>query len=302
MADDEDKTGFLGELSTATKVLGAIVALVSSYSAISVNRLNHQISQLTEERRFAAQIMERFDQVVSAKDTATEVRTARLAGLVNLANLVSPDPPELRKGILETITKQAAAYQNTLQTSLSTATTTSEQAIVNNQIDQLDAIEQAAKDGLEALAKESEAEPLLAIPKTSVTQAVAAQPPQTGAFAGYRFDIFWCAGRNNSDAAEDLAQEILLLRTADPNASGQWRIRPLDPVTNRRPGYQVDGYTIRVSAVDEQAPARQLATLAKTRLGGPEFRVKRAGSRTPDYISVFVCPSEPAGRKLASAR
>jgi hypothetical protein len=126
-----------------------------------------------------------------------------------------------------------------------------------------------------------------------VTKAVAASSNvENPKWGNYDLDLFWCERGVNPEGAKQSADFVASLKQLDPNASGRWRVRKLPVAVNERPGYQVDGYKIVVTADDEEKIAEVLRAILKERHipADAEFDIKRVQASSPWYISLFFCP------------
>jgi hypothetical protein len=121
------KDWFVTTTSAAGALLGAVNAYINSESQRQIERLKTQIVREGEVRRFASDIMQRYDNVVNTKsDRATQL--SRLEGLVALAGLIQSKDPDSEsldtRGILAVIRTQADTYKNEIRELSRTATGT----------------------------------------------------------------------------------------------------------------------------------------------------------------------------------
>lgn len=151
-------------------------------------------------------------------------------------------------------------------------------------------------DALRLAAAKFDAEELVVRASNQQREAPAQAParPAAGtraAWSNYDFDVFYCDGVPGADQLRQQAEAVIALRALDPKASGRWRVRPLPPAVNTRPGYQVSGYQVRYSSADEKPLADALQAELTSQLKLADVKVQPTAFQTPWYLSVFICPA-----------
>lgn len=279
----EFKDWFVPAASGAAALLGVLNVYMNNQSAQDIERLKTQIVRIGEERKFASEIMSRFDNVVVDAKSDRATRISRLEGLMALAGLMTRDGDEPggldTQGILAVIRAQADSYKGEIAELSKTATGVQADQL-QAQYARVSSIGASATTALAKINKPAASPSIMA----RVTGTAPAPAPVVSPLDGTRVDIFWCAGTEQS--AEALAAANALYAKRPDSSQQPWRVRSLDVEKNARPGYKATGLVIR--AEPGEAPvAAALATLA-----GPQFRtwLIRGGSPTPGYVSVFVCP------------
>lgn len=138
-------------------------------------------------------------------------------------------------------------------------------------------VEALARSGAPVVRTEARAQVQAERQFASEQVAIQAQPLTKG----WRYDVFYCPGM------APLADSVL---AAVPKDGIALRKRSLPRSINLREGYRVTGYEIRYEPSElNQAEAlqRQLGRLSTQ---DRTFRLVQVGNRTPNYISVFLCP------------
>ncbi|UXY13812.1 hypothetical protein N8I74_10810 [Chitiniphilus purpureus] len=102
------------------------------------------------------------------------------------------------------------------------------------------------------------------------------------------YNLFWCEDAANPNAALAAATQAKALKTLDPEAKGEWRVRKLPKGVNSRSGYQIHRNLIRASSKEEAAIGGIFAT-ALSEYGSPGFVVEEVAYASPASISVFFC-------------
>jgi hypothetical protein len=232
---------------------GAYVTVQTSRNANDLRQIEAKLTTLKEERLWAKELYSQFDAIVSGK-ADEQARIDRLAGLLALTELT--DQRDLKAQWALLIKQQAGRYAAAL-----TAHSAPGNAAIAEQIQQYRQLQQ------DATATVRQAKP---------------------SWSNYDFDIFWCPGAANQAAAEGIAR----LAKEDPNAKGNWRLKPLrgdEPVIgNKRPLSIIWDH-------DDELPyaqmlARRLKELDIAQLRGADLRLLRSSPQeTRWYLSVFVC-------------
>ena len=279
----EIKDWFVPVASGVAAILGVANVYLNNQSSQDIERLKTQIVRIGEERKFASDIMQRFDNVVVDAKSDRSTRISRLEGLMALAGLMTHDADEPggldTQGILAVIKAQADSYKGEIA-ELSKTATGAQADQLQAQYARVDSIGASATTALNKLAKADEAAPSIVAQVTGTAPAKPAASPLDGT----RVDIFWCAGTDQS--ADALATANALLGKRPLTSQQPWRVRALAAERNAQPGYQVQGQIVRFDPGEDKV-AEQIAVLA-----GGGFRLQRlTGTPTPGYISVFVCPS-----------
>jgi hypothetical protein len=250
-----------------------------------------QTATLTKE------VLGEFRNVLSASD---EIRAGQLT-LASAFALTIPDP-QVRAGFLaaaEELNQQALARARAAVISASAAAPPAQRQEAQEKVAALE----ATVFSLQQAQVQAEAETRGPAPETPAADAAAVSPGSRARWSNYDFDIFWCDGVSNAASNRAIAERLALLRAADADASGRWRVRALPALTNQRAGYRVRGYEIRWSSPDEKPLADRFAAAANAVLAaGPGRPALDAGGRmvargasqvTPWYLSAFVCPPPP---------
>lgn len=244
-----------------------------------------QTATLTKE------VLGEFRNVLSASD---EIRAGQLT-LASAFALTIPDP-QVRAGFLaaaEELNQQALARA---RSAAATAAVAAPPALRQQAQEKVAALE-ATVFSLQQAQVQAEAETRGPAPEAPAGAAGAANRAR---WSNYDFDIFWCDGVPNAARNRAIAERLALLKAADADASGRWRVRALPLLTNQRAGYRVRGYEIRWSSPDEKPLADRFAAAANAVLAGgtggnaldPAGRMVARGASqvTPWYLSAFVCP------------
>ncbi len=281
----EFKDWFVPAASGAAALLGVFNVFLNNRSAQDIERLKTQIVRIGEERKFASDIMTRFDNVVVDAKSDRATRISRLEGLMALAGLMTREPDEEgglnTQGILAVIKAQADGYKGEIAELSRTAT--------GAQADQLQAqyarVDSIGNSAAAALGKLTKAEAPSLVGALTGSAPAAAPAPAPSLLDATRVDIFWCAGMDQSAEGLSIANALYAKRPA--TSQQPWRVRSLDVEKNARVGYQATGLVIRA----EQTEAKVATELAK--LAGSQFRtwLLPGGSPTPGYVSVFICPT-----------
>ena len=120
------KDWFVPAASGAAALLGVFNVYLNNRSSQDIERLKTQIVRIGEERKFASDIMTRFDQVVADTNAKPTTRISRLEGLMALAGLMTHDADQPggldTQGILAVIKAQADSYKGDIAEASKTAT------------------------------------------------------------------------------------------------------------------------------------------------------------------------------------
>lgn len=232
---------------------GAYVTIQTTRNANDLRQIETKLTTLREERLWAKELYAQFDAIVSNK-ADEQARIDRLAGLLALTELT--DQRDLKAQWALLIKQQAGRYAAALS-----AQSPQETAAVAEQLQQYRQLQQ------DATATVQQAKP---------------------SWSNYDFDIFWCPGAANQAAAQAIAR----LAKEDPNAKGNWRLKPLrgnEPIIgNKRPLSIIWDHDDELPYA--QTLARRLKELGIPQLRGTELRLLRSSPRqTRWYLSVFVC-------------
>ncbi len=281
----EFKDWFVPAASGAAALLGVFNVYLNNQSSQDIERLKTQIVRIGEERKFASDIMTRFDQVVTDTNAKPTTRISRLEGLMALAGLMTHDADQPggldTQGILAVIKAQADSSKGDIAEATKTATGV-EADQLQAQYARVSRISDSATIALDKLAKADTPAPSIVAAVTGAAAPVDAA--KASPLDATRVDIFWCAGTDQSADALATANALLGKRPATSDAT--WRVRTLAAERNADNGYQVKGQIVRFDA-GEGKVAEQIA-----RLAGSGFRLQQlSGTPTPGYISVFVCPA-----------
>ncbi len=281
----EFKDWFVPAASGAAALLGVFNVYLNNISSGEIARLNARIVRIGEERKFASDIMERFDKVVVDAQSDRQTRLSRLGGLMALAGLMTHDKSDDSgldtQGILAVIQSQADDYKREIAEASKTATG-AEADKLQAQYAQASAIGNSATLALNKIATPAKAEPTL-IESVTGTGPAAAPAAAPNALDATRVDIFWCAGTDQS--ADALATANALYAKRPATSQQPWRVRALAAERNAVPGYRVSGQIVRFDAAEGRV-AERIAQL------GGGFKLQQlSGTPTPGYVSVFVCPA-----------
>lgn len=282
----EFKEWFVPAASGIAAILGVANVYLNNQSSQDIERLKTQIVRIGEERKFASDIMQRFDNVVADTNAKPTTRISRLEGLMALAGLMTHDADQPggldTQGILAVIKAQADEYKSEIA-ELSKTATGAQADQLQAQYARVSSISASATSALTKLARAEE-------PKASIvgvlTGAPAApQAPATTALDRARVDIFWCAGKDQSADALAAANQLLGKRPLTSVAA--WRVRALGEASQASGFYNITGQVIRIDSESERPVANTLAALA-----GGGFTVQVASLKpTPGYVSAFICPA-----------
>ncbi len=117
----------------------------------------------------------------------------------------------------------------------------------------------------------------------AVVAAASTAADRSAILGRFSVDVFWCTG-SSGDANAQANEVAEALRTAVTLA--RLRVRKLEPG-----GVWASGYEIRVEADgSEDAPGRELARILSEKVPRYPFAGWASQTRTPGYISLFVCP------------
>jgi hypothetical protein len=284
------KESFVPVASALAAILGIVNTWQNNTANHEIEKLKTQLIQRDYQRKFASEIMQRFDSVVTAKEQDRPTRISRLEGLQALAGLFdrSEDAAALdTKGILAVIQGQARAYAQEIEIASRTATP-EEAEVLSSQLVRVSAVENSASKALDKIETKEVAEARKTGGSTAAAPSQAAQAKRS-VLDGMRVDIFWCSGVDN--AAENLRAATRLAESRPPTSQREWRVKPLAPEVNARPSYQVRQPQVRVDAPAERVAARQLNALARN--AGFNFAEKQAGqTNSVGIISAFICQPE----------
>lgn|GEM_PF-2772145 len=280
----EFKDWFVPAASGAAALLGVLNVFLNNRSAQDIERLKTQIVRIGEERKFASDIMARFDNVVVDAKSDRATRISRLEGLMALAGLMTRDADETgglnTQGILAVIKTQTETYKAEIA-ELSKTATGAQADQLQAQYARLDSIGASATSALTKLAKAE-------VPKPSILEAATGTVPAAPATTPLdrtRVDIFWCAGK--AESADALAAANALLGKRPLTATAPWRVRALGEASQASGFYNVTGQVIRIDSEGERGVANELA-----RVAGGGFSVQVASLKpTPGYVSAFICPA-----------
>lgn len=273
------KDWFVPAASGAAALLGVYNVHLNNIATNDIAALNSRIVQVGEERRFASDIMQRFDSVVVDEKAGRAVRIARLSGLLALANLMKQKTGTTGgldvEGILTVIQSQAANYEAEIAVDLTRTSTGAEADRLQAQFASVTSIGARATTALNRLGQGV---------ATASAAATKGASPKLSALQLTKVDIFWCAGRPES--AESLVAANQLLAKRPPGTVPTWRVRALTPERQASGFYNVVGQVIRIDNESERGVADELAKLA------PGFEVRLAPlKQTSGYISAFICPA-----------
>lgn len=278
----EFKDWFVLVVSSAAALIGAFNIYLNNKAGQEIAILNSRVVRVGEARKFASDIIQRYDNVVIDDKKYLSVRIARLSGLLALTNLMTQNKDDQGgldvKDILSVIGTQAASYKEEIA-ELSTRATGAKADQLSAQYDRLTKIGEKASTALKSIDR-AEAAKADAGGGTAAPVPIAAK----SVFDGIRVDIFWCAGTDQSADALSIANGLFSKR---PDPGMDWRVRALDIEKNARVGYQARGLVIRAETGEKAIAA------ALNKLAGPQFStwLIAGSSPTRDYVSVFVCPS-----------
>ena len=115
------------------------------------------------------------------------------------------------------------------------------------------------------------------------TEQSVLQAPPSG--DSWRYDVFYC-----DDASSGLAQLADSVLGAIPRTGVTARKRPLPRSINLRQGYRIAGYEIRYEPSELQQAESLQRQLAPFSAPNRTFRLVPVSNRTPNYLSVFLCP------------
>ncbi len=116
----------------------------------------------------------------------------------------------------------------------------------------------------------------------AVEQATVQVPPLTGA---WRYDVFYC--ESSSPQMSVLADSVIEAIRGDQTSV---RKRALPASINLRQGYRVAGYEIRYEIPELLRAEEVRRRLDRFDAPGRAFHLVPVSNRTPNYLSVFVCP------------
>lgn len=282
----EIKDWFVPVASGVAAILGVANVYLNNVASGEIARLNARIVRIGEERKFASDIMERFDKVVVDAQSDRQTRLSRLGGLMALAGLMTHDKNDDTgrdtQGILAVIQSQADDYKREIAEASKTATG-AEADKLQAQYAQASAIGNSATLALNKISAPAKPAPTL-IESVTGTGPAAVPTPRISALDRIRVDIFWCSGSDQS--ADALAAANTLYGKRPATAQGAWRVRALSAERNAAAGYRLKGQVIRIDREDERPVANQLNALA-----GGGFGVDKVDFVSPNYISVFICPA-----------
>lgn len=290
MSSGQNGGGFLDRLTIAEKfialVSGGAIAWTTFQSHEIANAVNQQAAQLSAVKQAQDMEIERqkshlerrgvefdlthriYDEFVEAIVDEKSTDAARIDRLHAVLVLTAAIPdPEQREGMVRAV--KGAIERKPPETP---------------QLRQL--VEAAAFDAETAIARAG-AEQKMGQPAMEPSPPQAANAPR---WSNYDFDVFWCEAGADPEARKEQAGSIAALRAADPNAAGNWRVRPLPEHINARVGYQVSGYQIRYSSDDELPFAQALRQQIMEKLSGVDPQIVRTAQESKWYLSVFVCP------------
>ena len=278
----EFKDWFVPVVSSAAALIGAFNIYLNNQASQEIAILNSRVVRVGEARKFASDIIQRYDNVVIDDKKDLSVRIARLSGLLALTNLMTQNKEDQGgldvKDILSVIGTQAASYKEEIA-ELSTSATGAKADQLSAQYDRLTKIGEKASTALKSIDRAEAAKADAGGAGTAPTPVAA-----KSVFDGIRVDIFWCAGTDQSADALAIANALFSKR---PDPGMDWRVRALDVERNARVGYQARGLVIRAEAGEKTIAA------VLNKLAGPQFKtwLIAGGSPTPNYVSAFICPS-----------
>lgn len=279
----------LGRLSTAEKLISVIgaaaLALTTFYANTTQTQLARQGSIIDamvkrqeielqqrkdsreadrQQNELTREIFGEFVKAITEKHGSPEDRLDRLEGVMVLTWAI-PDPHQ-QEGMARAVQKsidrlKPQAGGGALATRIDAASFDAEELLVRAASEQ----------------------------KPAPPTTVASNEKRAARWSNYDFDIFWCEGMANSAQYQARAEAISAFKTADPQASGRWRARPLPSGVNARPGYQVGGVEIRTSSSDEAPLAEALKKKIESSFPGSRVDLRQTTQNTPWYLSVFVC-------------
>ena len=280
----------LDRLSTAEKIISVIGAAALALTTFIANTTQNQLTKQNgvidamvkrqelelqqrkdsreadrQQNELTREIFGEFVKAITEKHGSPEDRLDRLEGVMVLTWAI-PDPHQ-QEGMARAVQKsidrlKPQAGAGALATRINAASFDAEELLVR------------------AAAEQKTAPP----PTTSASSEKSA-----ARWSNYDFDIFWCEGMANSAQYQARAEAISAFKTADPQASGRWRARPLPSGVNARPGYQVSGVEIRTSSSDEAPLAEALKKQIEARFPATRVDLRQTTQNTPWYLSVFVC-------------
>jgi len=108
--------------------------------------------------------------------------------------------------------------------------------------------------------------------------------PDSKSKSNWRIDVFYC----ESSEASGKSTASLVHKRIQSLSGFEARLRELPMTVNNRPGYQVKGYEVRYEAAEESEALTLRTDLNKN--FNVSFDLQRVLNKTPQYISVFVCP------------
>ncbi|GEM_PF-2003131 len=282
-------------LSVLEKGIGIVIALVTGWSAYqssnikdqvalqatAISEMNAENERRAEERALQKQnyeiTLKIFEEVQDIYKTSNQTPLQTINRLSAVLALVQAIPDQTVKQTLAEAIKAAVENVSSTQRNPSDEFKFKAEALVN----------QAEITGFQA---END---ISTVVKNHVNI-------NTSRYSNYDIDIFWCESSNNENEAKLTAESILGIKSRDSSASGRWRARKLPSAVNRRPGYQMSGYVIRISSNDELPIANNLVT-DLNQMGIPSagdiFKITRSSMATPWYLSIFLCPDVNNGGK-----
>lgn len=275
------KEAFVPVISAVAALLGVVNVWQNNTANQEIETLKAQLIQRDYQRKFASEIMQRFDSVVTSNTQDLSIRISRLEGLNALAGLLDRDKQVAgldSTGILSVIESQAQAYKQEIE--IASRSASPEQAeVLSTQFVRVAAVGESASKALEQIEAK--------VPETADKPAPVT--PKRSALDTMRVDIFWCAGGENQSDNFRVATRLLQKRPS--TSQREWRVKQLAAEINARPGYSVRAPQIRTDAPGESAAARQLNALAEDL--GVTFSEKVAGATgSAGIISAFICQAE----------
>jgi|GEM_PF-966018 len=255
-----------------------VIPLISVLTAVMVGLLNHQVSTNDQELRSRdQQLQERMGDINLLVKKSKEERDERESN------------QEFNLKIYEIVTE--SLEENSVQKQEAA------KAFVVVMVDEplRSSLLNVLKQGGDATVKQKIGQILEAEEKFKSDVAVIPEKKreETASYnwGDWNIDIFWCTG--SGAKAKNQAEQIGDQLVAE-GAKGRIRVRELPDSINAKAGYQLGGYAIRRGR-DEKEPAAALKVLAEKIIerSGDKSKVNLSLTRqsTPNYISLFSCPS-----------
>lgn len=268
--DMEQKTHGLLSLKTLVEIMLMLVAAFSAYLLNQADtRMKDAQAGLTNAEAFfkqkEAESLDRqfslalFDKIAAALKSGDPSEQEALRAVVTATVTTEP----LRSGLI-----QAFSVSKNSDVKKSTAEILSAEAEFN-------------REEPESLRSQAE------ISQTDNVQGEQSAELKSGPLSKYknlRLDVFWCENSSGSEAyAQRLANQL------KEDGIEAVRVRMLPSSINAKFGYRHKGYDIRCNSSEDKIAEDLSLSLAKVD-SKITFDLQRSWQRTPDYLSIFVCP------------